>query len=120
MEKETQKQEQAKRLIDRHIIENINLTIEKELQENPELLLEAENYEKTREEYNEGNEDRDNWDEPEVYEFWSVSEWLYERLKEWGEIVFECLDFYVWGRQTTGQAIYLDEVIQEIAEEYKF
>jgi len=120
MEKEIQRQEQAQKLVAKHIIESITFAIEKELQENPELLLEAENYEKAREEHNEGNEDKDRWDEPEIYEFWSVSDWLYERLKERGEIVFEYLDFYVWGRQTTGQAIYMDKVIQDIAEEYKF
>jgi len=103
---EIMKQEQAQKIVDNHIIEAINETIQKELQENPEILAEAENYEKVKKELN---------DEPEICEFWSVSDWLYDRLKEKGEIVFECLDFKVWGRKTTGQAIALDSVIQDIA-----
>jgi hypothetical protein len=119
MANEITKQQQAERLVEKHIIEEINETIQKEFNENPELLYEAENYEKTKKELNEGiNEDY--WSEPEIYEFWSVSDWLYEKLKARGEIVFDCLDFHVWGRQTTGQAIKLDAVIQEIAEEYNF
>jgi hypothetical protein len=102
------KQEKTKQFVNMHIIESISLTIEKELQENPELLFEAYNY----------KEDEETGEYPEIYEFWSVDEWLYERLKERGEVVFECLDFYVWGRQATGQALYMDEVIQNLAEEY--
>ena len=51
----------------------------------------------------------------EVYEWWIVSDWLYRRLKEQGEVV--CDDFHgltIWGRQTTGQAIYMDYVISQI------
>ncbi len=51
----------------------------------------------------------------EVYEHWIVSSWLGEKLKEQGETVVE--DFYgltIWCRTTTGQAIYMDYVIQEI------
>lgn len=112
------KQKQAERLVEQHVLESINLTIEKELNENPELLYKAENYQKVKDELNEDLETED--EEPEIFEFWSVSDWLYDKLREKGEIVFECLDFYVWGRRTTGQALYLDDVIQEIAEEYNF
>lgn len=51
----------------------------------------------------------------EVYEWWMVSSWLAEKLEEKGEIIIdsEC----IWGRRTTGQAIFLDYVISEICED---
>jgi hypothetical protein len=109
--------EKARDLAYEHVKVNLFLTMNEALKENPELLFEANNYEKNKEKLNIDNKDRDSWDEPEVYEFWAVDEWLYDKLTEKGEITFEYLDFYIWGRQTTGQAIYLDEVIQEIANE---
>jgi len=51
----------------------------------------------------------------EVYEWWIVSGWLCEKLKEKGKVVLE--DENIWGRTTTGQAILLDGVISEICEE---
>ena len=40
--------------------------------------------------------------------------WLAERLKEQGEIIIDKLGCRWWGRLTSGQAIYMDGVIQEI------
>ena len=117
---DAEKQEQANRLVLKNIKENLCLTIEKMLEDNPELLMDAENYQLNKKEQNKGIKNKDEWTEPEIYEFWSVSDWLYDKLKEKGEIVFECLDFNVWGRQATGQAIKLDDVIQKIAEEFNF
>lgn len=110
----------VEQVVNNHVICNLCLTIEQALKENPELLFEANNYEKVKQEINSDNEDKDNWDEPDVYEFWAVDEWLYNRLTKEGEITFEYLDFYVWGRRTTGQAIKLDDVIQKIAAENGF
>jgi len=52
----------------------------------------------------------------EVLEHWIVSDWLGRKLLEHGEAVE--LDFYgvcVWGRCTSGQAIAIDGVIEDIA-----
>lgn len=52
----------------------------------------------------------------EVYEHWSVSNWLAEKLSEQGEKVDD--DFgglNVWARTCTGQSIVLDGVMQRIA-----
>jgi hypothetical protein len=52
----------------------------------------------------------------EVFEHWSVSNWLAARLEAYGEKVDT--DFYghnVWARTTTGQSITMDGVIQDIA-----
>ena len=51
----------------------------------------------------------------EIFEYWIVSSWLGSKLKSKGEIVFDIGWNTIWGRQTTGQAIYMDGVIEEIA-----
>ena len=53
----------------------------------------------------------------DVLEWWLVDSWLAERLKQQGEVVIEEYGCYWWGRSTSGQAIYLDSVIQSICEE---
>ena len=50
----------------------------------------------------------------DVMEWWLVTPWLAERLKEQGEIIIDKLGCRWWGRLTSGQAIYMDGVIQEI------
>ncbi|KAK2245412.1 hypothetical protein XC29_00725 [Clostridioides difficile] len=55
-------------------------------------------------------------DEPhEIYEFWIVSEWLCNKLKELGEVVIPSEN--IWGRGCTGQSISLDYVISKICED---
>jgi hypothetical protein len=51
----------------------------------------------------------------EAYEHWIVTSWFADKLKEKGEIVGELLNWHIWGRCTTGQAILLDSVIEQIA-----
>ena len=54
--------------------------------------------------------------EDEVYEHWVVSDFLARKLEEFGEVATH--DFFgltIWGRCTTGQAIYMDSVIEQIA-----
>ena len=50
----------------------------------------------------------------DVMEWWLIDSWLAERLKEQGEVIIEEYGCYWWGRQSSGQAIYMDGVIQEI------
>lgn len=50
-------------------------------------------------------------------EFWAVSDWLGNSLREHGETVVEVGNAFVWGRHTSGQALYADGVIQKIYEE---
>lgn len=51
----------------------------------------------------------------EIFEWWLVSPYLADELKEQGEIVIDALGCYWWGRTTSGQAIYMDSAIQKIA-----
>jgi hypothetical protein len=53
----------------------------------------------------------------EALEFWIVSDWLADQLEAKGEMIAQdFLGLTIWGRATSGQAIYCDEVIREIAE----
>jgi hypothetical protein len=52
----------------------------------------------------------------EIFEHWIVSSWLADKLEEQGEtVVKDVLGIdYIWGRTSTGQAIWCDYVIQKI------
>lgn len=52
---------------------------------------------------------------PEIYEWWAVSNWFGEKLKEYGQPVIEAWGKSYWGRTCTGQAISLDGVVCRIA-----
>lgn len=53
----------------------------------------------------------------DVLEHWCVTSWFQGKLSERGEVVGDLLDFNIWGRTCSGQAIYIDLVIAEIAAE---
>jgi hypothetical protein len=54
----------------------------------------------------------------EVLEHWLISDWLADKLEAKGEsVVRDLCGLTVWGRATTGQAIYCDGVIEEITRE---
>lgn len=50
----------------------------------------------------------------EIYEHWIVSDWLGRKLRERGHIVENYLGMTIWGRGCTGQAIYMDGVMEQI------
>lgn len=50
----------------------------------------------------------------DIFEYWIVSSWLGEKLREKGEPVLARGGGWIWGRTCTGQAILLDHVISEI------
>lgn len=51
----------------------------------------------------------------EIYEHWSVTSYMADQLRDAGELVGEFEGMEVWGRQTTGQSIALDDVFQKFA-----
>lgn len=51
----------------------------------------------------------------EVFEWWAVSTWFGEKLKEQGCVVIDSWGKSYWGRETTGQAISLDWCVIQIA-----
>ena len=53
----------------------------------------------------------------EALEFWIVSDWLIGKLEDMGELTTrEFMGFAIWGRQTSGQSIYMDYTFQSLAE----
>ena len=60
--------------------------------------------------------DPSNEEEDAAYEVWKVSEWLARQLTQRGHRVRELwMGNHYWARGATGQAIKLDNVIEEIA-----
>ena len=51
----------------------------------------------------------------DVMEWWFVDESLGERISEFGGTAIPYGMYWLWGRITSGQAIYMDELIQRIA-----
>ena len=59
-------------------------------------------------------------DEKEIFEWYLVSDWFIDKLREKNEPVIDNDYGEYWGRCCTGQSIYLDHVIQELAYEYSY
>lgn len=58
-------------------------------------------------------------DGAEIYEHWIVSDWLAAQLEQRGERVLrDFAGLTIWARPTTGQAIAIDSVIEDIAKTY--
>ena len=63
-------------------------------------------------------DDLENFDEDtEVLEWWLVTPFMADMLKSNREVILAAYDCYWWGRQTSGQGLSMDYVIQKIAEE---
>jgi len=54
----------------------------------------------------------------EILEWWLISNDLARMLKGEDEVVIEKYGCNWWGRTTTGQAVYMDLVIEEVAASY--
>ena len=89
-------QERAKRITDIHVLWGQSTVIEEMIRAN--LISEEYLYPFV----------------DDVMEWWLIDSWLAERLKEQGEVIIEEYSCFWWGRQSSGQAIYMDGVIQEI------
>ena len=53
----------------------------------------------------------------DVMEWWLIDSWLAERLKRENQVIIEEYGCCWWGRLASGQAVYMDSVIQKIAGE---
>jgi len=53
----------------------------------------------------------------EIMEYWFITSFLAEKLKEKGEVIINDFDSPIWGRGCTGQSILLDGVISHICED---
>ena len=91
----------ANEITDRLILDNQNLVVEELMRHDESLLDNLQNI-------NENSE---------VLEWWLVTPYMADMLRENGEVILSAYDCYWWGRTTSGQALYMDGVIQEIAEQ---
>ena len=91
----------ANEITDRLILDNQNLVVEELMRHDESIWDSLQNFN----------------DSSEVMEWWLVTPYMAELLKEKGEVILSNYDCYWWGRQTSGQALYKDGVIQEIAEQ---
>ena len=100
-------EDKKEKLVNREVLCNVSY-----------LVTELMSQEKYFEELSEliGQED-DEGNMQEALEFWVVTPWLAEKLKAQGELVAEFCDLVIWGRQTSGQVIYADTVIEDITRE---
>ena len=90
----------ANEITDRLILDNQNLVVEELMRHDESLWEELQNFDENS----------------EIMEWWLVTPYMAELLKEKGEVILSDYDCYWWGRTTSGQALYMDGVIQEIAE----
>ena len=90
----------ANEITDRLILDNQNLVVEELMRHDESLWEELQNLDENS----------------EIMEWWLVTPYMAELLKEKGEVILSDYDCYWWGRTTSGQALYMDGVIQEIAE----
>ena len=89
----------AQQIVNDLILDNQNLVIEELMKHDESLWDELENF----------DEDTD------VLEWWLVTPFMADMLKNNGEVILAAYDCYWWGRQTSGQGLSMDWVIQEIA-----
>ena len=103
MEAEATTQDNCRRLVDNHVYHNVSY-----------LVQELSKDEKYMDELSEIQVRYDDEYAEEALEHWLVSDWLANRLREQGEMVVDFMDLTIWGRTTSGQAIYIDSVIEDI------
>lgn len=114
--------QKAKELVRTDILQSVNMLIEAKY---PYWFEDAENLYYTNDELLDMGYDEDELEDvrydnmKEVFEFWLVTDWLASKLREYNEVIIEVDDLVIWGRTCTGQAIYVDGLIQEIAEDYR-
>ena len=100
-------EDKKEKLVNREVLCNVSYLV-------TELMSQEKYFEELSELF--GQED-DEGNIPEVYEYWLVTPWLAEKLKAQGELVTDFLDLVIWGRQTSGQMICADTVIDDITRE---
>ena len=104
MQAEATTQDNCRRLVDNHVYHNVSYLVQE--------LSKDEKYSNDLMEVQVQFNDEDYPDE--ALEHWLVSTWLANRLREEGEMVIDFMDLTIWGRTTSGQAIYIDSVIEDI------
>jgi len=123
-EKEIERQEKNGRIVENNVFCNQSMLVEKLISEGVFNLDDVENLYLSDEQIKdyfsveteeEMEEIRDNGEgTQEIYEWWVVSDYMADKLKNLGEPVLENDYGTWWGRTCTGQAIKLDSVIDKM------
>jgi hypothetical protein len=100
-------EDKKEKLVNREVLCNVSYLV-------TELMSQEKYFEELSKLFGQGD-DEENL--PEVFEYWAVTSWFAEKLKAQGELVSEFFDLVIWGRQTTGQLICMDAVIDDITRE---
>lgn len=106
----------AQNFLDKHVHARANLLISELLEKGQRDwdLTESQWYQDLFSQYEE--------DFPELrepFEFWIVSDFFAQKLKEEGALLTKHWGFWIWGRETTGQSILIDYIFQKIWESFK-
>ena len=104
MQAEATTQDNCRRLVDNHVYHNVSYLVQE--------LSKDEKYSNELLEIQVRFNDEDYPEE--ALEHWLVSDWLGKRLLEQGEMVIDFMGLTIWGRTTSGQAICIDSVIEDI------
>ena len=91
----------AQQIVKDLILDNQNLVIEELMKHDDSIWDSLQNF-------NENSE---------VLEWWLITPYMADMLKNNGEVILAAYDCYWWGRQTSGQGLTMDWVIQKIAED---
>tara|TARA_R100001463_G_scaffold53617_1_gene104648 strand:- start:1086 stop:1451 length:366 start_codon:yes stop_codon:yes gene_type:complete len=59
--------------------------------------------------------DEENDEYVEIYQYFIITEWLYEELSKIGGCVAEFKGFYIWGRTDFGQSMQMNHELKTIA-----
>ena len=123
-------QDITKKFIDNHIIYNQSYLVSELMSKEVISIEDYINFYKSDEtiksDYDVKTEEeiqeiRDNGeDQQEVFEHWLCSDWFINQMKNQDEPILETDLGTWWGRTCTGQSIYLDHNIQELAYQYSY
>lgn len=107
------------RLVDRDVYCNVNSLVEFALKhsEDTDSPIQWDDIENLYASPDYGDDEEREEEPQEIFEWWAVSRWLYEKLKAHGAPVYGDGFNHYWGRTTTGQAIMLDGIISDICKE---
>ncbi|HDK7195006.1 TPA: hypothetical protein PTV74_003313 [Clostridium botulinum] len=107
-------------------IENMYINNSEEIEELQNKIEELEDKEELTEQEESEIEELENkieeleeeQEEPqEIFEWWVVSNWLANKLEQYGEPILNSDYGTWWGRTCTGQALKLDYIFQQIVED---
>ena len=100
------KQKALEEFVDKHVKDCVTSWVEYMIDHDEDTPLHSDEFS------NWYDEDECEW--KDVLEWYVVDEWLVKKLEDKGEVVSGALFNSLWGRQESGQAIFMDNIIRDI------